>query len=223
MNQRLTRKEIKRDEVMEGVSRGVEFLRENAKAIGVGLIAVVAVLAGLGIWKVVSAGRAERANLALSEALSDVAAGGGELAPARDALQGVADQYGATGPGSVAAAYLGTIAAQESDFAAARRHWESFLESNPDNALAGGIERNLISLDRAEGKNDALAERLRAVLATGSSALAEDSILYELGRTLEDLGQLEGASEIYARLLEDHPTSLFAAAVRQRSSALEAS
>jgi predicted negative regulator of RcsB-dependent stress response len=223
MNQRLSRQEIKRDEVMEGLSRVVHFLQENAKAIGIGLIAVIAVLAGLGIWKAVSTGQAEKANLALSEALSGVAAQGGDLAAAKEALQGVADQYGSTGAGSVAAAYLGTIAAQESDFVAARRHWESFLDGNPDNALAAGIERNLISLDRAEGKNDELAQRLRAALATGSSPLGEDSVLYELGRTLEDLGQTEGAGEMYDRLLEEHPTSLFAAAARQRSTALDAS
>ena len=223
MNQRLTRKEMKRDEVMEGLSHGVHFLQEHARTIVIALVAVFAALAGLGIWKTVTAGQAERANTALSGALSGVAAEGGEIGSAREALQGVVDEYGSTAPGAVAQAYLGTIAAGEPDFEAARRHWESFLAQSPDNALAAGVERNLMSLDRAEGKDEALAERLRAALATGSSALAEDTILYELARTLEDLGQLEGASETYDRLLEEHPTSLFAAKARQRSSALQAS
>ncbi|MDH3524459.1 MAG: tetratricopeptide repeat protein [Acidobacteriota bacterium] len=220
MNHRLTRQEIKRDEVMEGLSRAVEFLRRHGRALGIGLLAVVVVIAGLAIWRVVSAGREERANLALAEALSGVTAADGELGAAREALEGVAERYGSTGPGAVAAAYLGTIAAREADYETARSYWERLLDRRADDALAAGVERNLISLDRAEGRNDALAERLRAALAAGTSALGEDALLFELGRTLEDLGQVEGANEIYGRLLEEHPTSLFAAAARERTSAL---
>lgn len=223
MSDRLTRKEIKRDEVMEGLSRVVLFITNNSRALALGLAGVLALIAGYAVWQAVGAHREKAANASLSAALESVSGSGGDIAGAKDDLAQVAEQYGATKAGSIAHAYLGTIAAQGEDFETARGHWNEFLGRHQDHALAAAIERNLISLDRAEGKSEDLAERLRATLASGDSALGEDSVLYELGRTLEDLGQTDGALEIYARLLDEHPTSVFAGEARERSSALEAS
>jgi TolA-binding protein len=179
-------------------------------------------MAGYAIWQKVDAGRQVKANEELAMALDSVSPGA-DVAPAKVALEAVADKYGSTPAGSIAYAYLGTIAARSGDLATARRQWDEFLARHENDALAASIERNLITLDRAEGKSAELAERLRAVLANGDSALGEDSVLFELGRTLEELGQIEGAREIYARLLDEHPNSSFADEARERSSALEAS
>ncbi|MCZ6507351.1 MAG: tetratricopeptide repeat protein [Acidobacteria bacterium] len=223
MRQRLTRKDMKRDEVMEGLSRVVHFVQLHSRQLGVGLLAVLALIAGFALWQAIVAGREATANEELSAALEAAADPAAELSAAKPALAAVAEQFGGTRAGSIAHAYLGTIAAQAADLAAARQHWERFLERHHDHALAAGVERNLISLDRAEGKSAELAERLRAVLAAGTSALSEDSVLYELGMTLEQLGQREEALEIYARLVDEYPTSLYAGQARERTPALEAS
>ncbi len=223
MSDRLTRKEIKRDEVMEGLSRVVLFITNNSRPLVLGLAGLLAVLAGYAVWQAVGAQREKAANESLSAALEPVSGPAGEVAAAKEDLAQVAEQYGATKAGSIAHAYLGTIAAQAEDFETARQHWNEFLSRHQDHALAAGIERNLISLDRAEGKSEDLAQRLRAVLSSGDSSLSQDSVLYELGRTLEDLGQADGALEIYSRLLDEHPTSVFASQARERSSALETS
>jgi predicted negative regulator of RcsB-dependent stress response len=222
MSHRLTREDIKRDEVMEGLSRVAEFVRNHGRALALGIAGLLAVLAGYAIWQKVEAGRQVKANEELTAAL-DTASTGGDVAQAKVALEAVAEKYGSTPAGSIAYAYLGTIAARAGALEDARSQWNEFLSRHENDALAASVERNLISLDRAEGKSEELAERLRAVLANGSSALGEDSVLFELARTLEDLGQVEGAREIYARLLDEHPTSAFADEARERSSALAAS
>lgn len=223
MSDRLTRKEIKRDEVMEGLSRVVLFVKDNLRALGLALAGVLALIAGYAVWQSVGSHREEAANESLGVALEETAEPGADLAMGQEKFSEVAQKYGATKAGSIAHAYLGTIAAEAEDFEAARQHWNEFLSRHPDDALAAGIERNLISLDRAEGNWEDLAQRLRGALASGGTALAEDSVLYELGRTLEDLGQMDGALEMYARLLDEHPSSVFAGQARQRSSALETS
>jgi len=221
MSDRLTRKEIKRDEVMEGLSRVVAFVTANLRALGLGLVGVLALLAGYAVWQSVGSHREEAANESLSAALEGVSDPVGGLSAAEDDLVQVAERYGRTKAGSMAYAYLGTLAAQAEDFDAARENWTRFLAVHNDHALAAGIERNLISLDRAQGNSEALAQRLRASLASGDSALGPDSMLYELALTLEELGQTEGALEMYTRLLDEHPTSVFATKARERSSALE--
>jgi len=220
MSDRLTREEIKRDEVMEGISRVALFVQNHGRTVLYGVATVLVVIAAWAVWDAVATGREHKANEALALA---VAQGEEDPGAATEALTAVLDEFGSTMAGSVAHAYLGTAAAEAEDLAAARSHWQDFLTIHRDHALAAGVERNLISLDRAEGQSEALAERLETALTTGESALSEDSVLYELGRTLEDLGRTEGALEIYARLVEEHPGSLYAGQARERTSALEAS
>ncbi len=224
MSHRLTRKEMKRDEVLEGLARFVEFLRANGKQLGLGLVALLLAVAGFAAWKAVEASREERANLRLAEALSTVEeSAGGNLEAARSALEAVVVDVGGTRAGAVAHVYLGTLAARGADYVSAREHWEAFLAKHSNDALAAQVERNLISLDRAEGRDEELVERLRGMLATESGALGADAVLWELGRTLEQLGQVEGAIETYSRLEEEYPASLYAGRARERNASLETS
>lgn len=223
MSDRLTRKDIKRDEVMEGLGRVADFIRVHGRTLGLGLAVLLAGMAAYAVWQKVDEKRQIAANEELAAALETVADTDGDIALAKEPLEAVADKYGSTPAGSIAYAYLGTIAARGGDLETARRQWTEFLEGRKNHALAATVERNLISLDRQEGKSAELAERLRGVLANGNSALGEDSVLFELGRTLEDLGQLDGAREIYARLLDEHPTSTFAGAAQERTTALDLS
>jgi tetratricopeptide (TPR) repeat protein len=220
---RLTRQDIKRDEVMEGLSSVAGFVRGNARALALGLAVAFATLATVVIWQTVAAGREVKANDLLGAALKVAQAEDGGLEAAADQFAKVAETYGSTRAGSIAHAYLGTLAAQKEDFDAAREHWSKALEHHSDDALAAGVERDLIALDRAQGHDEELAQRLRDTLAGGQSALGADTVLYELATTLERLGQVEGAREAYTRLLDEHPTSVFAQQARERTAALDAS
>jgi tetratricopeptide (TPR) repeat protein len=219
---RLSRQDIKRDEVMEGLSRVAAFLRDHARTLAIGLALVFAVLAAIVIWQTIAAGREVKANDMLAAALEGAETSEDGVAGAKDRFVEVVEAYGSTRAGAIAYAYLGTLAAEEEDYGQARGHWDRVLDRHPDDAMAAAVERNLISLDRAEGKHEELAQRLRDALATGSSALGADTVLLELGATLEELGQVEGAREAYDRLLDEHPTSSHATRARERTAALDA-
>ena len=156
---------------MEGLSRGVHFLRENARVIGIGLIAVVVVLAGLGLWKVASAGRAEKGERRAQRGPEWRVGGRRRARPGQGGAGGGRGTLRLDRRGFGGGRVPGDDRRPGGRLRGGAAALESFLERSSDHALAAGIERNLISLDRAEGNDEALAERLRAALATGSSAL----------------------------------------------------
>ncbi len=138
-------------------------------------------------------------------------------AEARVALEAVQESYGATASGRLASVYLGQIAAAEGDTATARELWTEYLETiGGDHALAVGLQLNLYSLDRAEGRGEQLAAELRGAVATETSALPKDALLFELGATLEQLGDEEGARETFQRIVDEYPDSGYAIRARQQ-------
>ena len=138
-------------------------------------------------------------------------------AEARAALEAVQESYGSTASGRLASVYLGQIAAAEGDTATARELWAEFLETNGgDHALAVNLQLNLYSLDRAEGRAEQLAAELRGAVATETSALPKDALLFELAATLEQLGDEEGAREALRRIVDEYPDSGYAIRARQQ-------
>ena len=138
-------------------------------------------------------------------------------AEARVALEAVQESYGSTASGRLASVYLGQIAAAEGDTATARELWTEYLETNGgDHALAVSLQLNLYSLDRAEGRGEQLAAELRGAVATETSALPKDALLFELAATLEQLGDEEGAREAFQRIVDEYPDSGYAIRARQQ-------
>ena len=123
-------------------------------------------------------------------------------------------EVGGGSAGEVASLYEAQVALAEGDAEKARKIWEGFVRGNKGHALSATVHTNLIELDRAEGKNEALAERLQKEL-DGKSDLPEDLLIYQLAVTREDLGQTEEANTLYQRILDDIPGSPYAAAARQ--------
>ena len=236
MSQRLSRKEIKRDEFMESVGGAFEFLQHHAGKL---LMAAAAVLVGLMIAGLIithSKRQERRAGEALSAAVKVMQA---EIDPVaadpddetqptfataaartvrvKNLLTALGEEFGGTDAAAIAAAYLGQLAADEGDMAAARSHWEAYLDRSSGNSLAVEVALNLMALDRAEGRGDALVTSLRARLSASEDDLPRDLLWYELALTLDALGREAEAIEAYQRLLEDHPQSAFASDARRRT------
>lgn len=215
MSQRLSRQEIKRDEVLEGLSKSVEFSRHHARAIGLAALAALLVVLGVlgaGWW---IDQREQRANRALSEVLG-AEAGAGD----RQRLEEVAQKYGASAPGSIALALAGEAAAAAGDLDAARAHWEALLENAPDSMLTVNVRLNLMALAREQGRAEEVESALRAMLEEASPALPASLARYQLGLTLEHLGRLDEARAAYTQILEEAPDSPAARLARERRSAL---
>ncbi len=266
---RLTREEIRRDEVREAVFSASAWFAEHVRQILIGIAAVIAVVLGVVLFLNYQDRREADASFQLSEALKvyraeidepetdaiddlfgtppDSAPGeerdeSGEAEPeepvaqedgdddvlsfaseaerrvaARAALEAVRESYGSTASGRLASVYLGQIAADEGDTATARELWTGYLEtSGGDHALGVSLQLNLYSLDRAEGRGEEVAAELRGAVATETSNLPKDVLLFELASTLEQLGDEEGARETFRRIVDEYPDSGYAIRARQQ-------
>ena len=78
------------------------------------------------------------------------------------------------------------------------------------------MQLNLYSLDRTEGRGEQLAAELRGAVATETSTLPKDALLFELAATLEQLGDEDGARETFRRLVDEFPESGYAIRARQQ-------
>jgi len=262
---RLTRDEIRRDEVREAVFSASTWFAEHVRQILMGVVVVIAVVVGVVLFLNYQDGREKEASYQLSEALKvyrapidepatdaiddlfgtppDSAPGEGaaEEAEAPTAgsetdgdglsfaseaerrsasrldLEACRERYGSTASGRLASGYLGRIAADSGDTAKARELWTGYLEAaGRDHAMGIGVQLNLYSLDRAEGRGEELAASLRGAVATESSSLPKDALLFELAVTLAQLGDEDGARETFQRVVNEFPDSGYAIRARQQ-------
>lgn len=240
MNQRLTRKEIKRDEFAAAVGRSVEYAESHVRTIAYAIGAVlllVALSVAIYFWR---NSRLQGANEALAEAMrvyqAPISATGAKpndpaapsfaneaarRARAKQLLEKVRDGYGSTNAGDVAGLYLAQIAADEGRLDEARKIWQEFADDHGDHMLAGEARLNLINLDRRQGKAQQVAQELRQMLERNEAALPQDVILFELGKTLEQLNRGQEAAQTYQRILDEFPQSPYGSEAQQKVSALD--
>ncbi|HEY4595553.1 MAG TPA: tetratricopeptide repeat protein [Thermoanaerobaculia bacterium] len=240
MNQRLTRKDMKRDEFTAVVGRGVEYAETHVRtlvyAVG-GLLLLIALAVGFYYYR---NGQKEKANQALADAMkvyhAPVTATGAKpndpdepsfptdaarRTRAKELLTRVHQGYGSTDAGDVAGLYLAQIAADEGRLDEARKLWSDYADGHKGTMLGAEARLNLLSLDRKQGKGEAVVKELRSMLEKGDSPLPQDLILRELGATLEDLHRPQEAIQSYQRIIDEFPQSTFRAEAQQKITALD--
>ena len=242
MNQRPTRKDMKRDELSDVMERGVEYAGSHARTILLAVGAVLALVVLYAAFSTYRSHRAEQANEALTKAIevyqapidptaakpddpenptfADTAA---RQARAKTLFQELRDDFGSTDAGSIASVYLAQIALAENQPDQARELWNGFVESHGDHLLAGQARVNLLQLDRSQGKGEEVAQKLTAMLEEAEPPLPQDIILHELAITQEQLGKTADAVQSYQRILDEFPQSPFATDARQKIGALDPS
>jgi TolA-binding protein len=240
MNQRLTRKEIKRDDFTSAVGRGVEYAESHVMTIVyavVGVLVLVAIGVGISYWR---ANQAQSAGEALAKAVKiyqapvvtadakptdpttpSFATEEAHRAAARKALQKVRDSYGSTNAADVANLYLAQIDAEEGKLAEARKIWQDFVDAHPKHMLGAEARLNLIHLDREQGKGEDVVKQLRAMLEKGDTPVPQDVLLHELGATLEQLKRPQEAAQSYQRILDEFPQSPYRSEAQQKVAALD--
>jgi tetratricopeptide (TPR) repeat protein len=240
MSQRLSRKEIKRDEFMETMAGAFEWVQQHSRAL-IGAALALLVVGILGALFYAYSARQERlADEALAKALRvyqtavdpatadptdaktpTFADSESRSRAASELLRAVRDNFKRSDAATIAGAYLGHIAIQSGDSQQARSLWQEYIDRAGDDMLSAEVRVNLMALDRAEGKGDELVTRLRAMLSGPESGLPHDLLWYQLALTLESLGRDAEAAEAYQRIVEDYPQSAYAAKARQRSGATQ--
>jgi TolA-binding protein len=235
MSRRLTRKQIKRDEVRESLDSVLDYLLAHRKTIGYGLLGLLAAgLAAVGVLSYLE-DRESRAGEVLAQAMQVQRATIDPIAPqpedpeaptfadeaAREAramelFEQIEREFGSSDAAAIASVYRAGLAARQGDYATARALWEEFVGQQENHALGAEVRLNLMALDRQQGRGEELAAEIRSMLESEPSPFPADVLLYELAKTLESLGDSE-AGEVYRRLAEEHPESSFAVEARNRS------
>lgn len=242
MNQRLTRQDMKRNELSTALGKGYEYAESHGRTFLMAAGALLALALLLGLFYMYRNSQAEKANTALARAIEVYQAPIDPAAPkpddpvsptfadeaarqarAKALFQELYEEHGSTVAGDVASIYLAQIAMAENQPERARELWNDFLEDYDDHLLAGQTRLNLLRLDRSQGKGEEVAQRLTAMLDEPEPPLPMDIILSELAATQEQLGRTQEAVESYQRILDELPQSPYAQEARQKIGALDPS
>ena len=169
MNQRLSRKEIKRDRIGEVLSRTMAYLSENLKLVGMvlGGLAVILIV-GLALEGAIG-GRQDVASDRLADAIETLnaplsaglpTAGGSDATAygtaeerrmaALGQFETVVEKYGRSRSARVARSYIAVLAHEGGDGSRARELWEDL--AGGDDVLSAQAQLNLFTLDRQEGR-----------------------------------------------------------------------
>lgn len=239
MSQKLSRKEIKRDqfrEVMEQIlGYAGSHVRHIALALGGGVVVILLTVAVFVWWQARQTQAQEAFNRALTVYQATIDAE--DPAPddpwsprfaseearrerAKELFTEVWDGYGGSQSGRLALVYLGRIALDEGDTETARQRWRTFVEAGDDTVLVSETHLNLIALERQEGRAEEVAQKLETMLDQPNPGLPRDALLFELGSTYEALGREQQALDSYRRLVEEFRSSMYVQEAQQRMAAL---
>jgi TolA-binding protein len=213
---RLSRRQMKRNEMAETVGSVVEYTRDHTRTLLWGAIAVIAVLVLVGAFFIWRGQRGAGATAALAEAMAVE----GDEVTAQERFQQVVDRYPRSDAADVARVYLAGYAAAAADDAKARELWRAAVSALGDTALGRQAQLNHWELDRSLGRHHELAEEIRALLDAEETALAKDQLLYQLALTLETAGDDAGARDSYLQLVDEHPQSILRGVAQQRADRL---
>lgn len=243
MSQHLTRKDIKRDELAQAVGRTVDYASSHSTMLLKGLAALLGLAVVVGLLMTYLNSRKSSAAEALAAAMrvygAEIDAANpkpddakkptfrdaeSRRAKAKELFAKAAGSYGSTPAGRVAGVYLGHIAAESGDLAAARSHWQAYADRAGNEPLAAQVRLNLFRLDQVAGNDAAVVERLQAMLKqSGEKPMPEDVMLFELGSVQEKLGQTDDALAAYQRIVDEFPQSGYVQEARQKTSMLAGS
>lgn len=238
MNQRLSRKEIKRDEFVEGLEHGVDYARDHLRTIGltiVGILAVAGAVWGIVVWR-------QHGSYASNDALADaIQIYDAPIEPtsskpndptepsfaseeirrqrAEEAFARVAKEQSGSEAGAEADLYLAAIALEQGQTNRARELWQAYLKSGSKKGmLAASVQLDLLRLDRQQGKGEQAVTELRRMLEDPDRAAPQDAILYELGLTLDASGKKDEARNSFQRIVDEFPRSPYRSEAQRKLS-----
>lgn len=237
MSERITRKNIRRDEFMETMEKGVVYTQSHVRTILISAGALVAViLVGWGVFAWRSSTRLV-ANDALAAAMKVWNAGIDAAAPkpgadqptfaseeakrkrAQELFEALVKEHGGSTPGDVGKLYLASIAIEQGQAERARELWKSYAEAHASDMLAASVQLDLLRLDRSQGKAGQVVDDLRRLIGDSQHAVPLDTLLYELAKTLDQQGKTDEARQAWQRISDEFPRSPFAAEAQRAGGA----
>jgi len=229
MAQKITRRDLKRNELAETMERTVGYVSEHRR----GVTEAAAVAAGIAVlvggfflyraWTARSAGRTLSEALAVLDAPlasdPDAAAAAktypndAERRKAANELLEKAAKHGSTSPGRAAQVLLAAGGADKPNqtvdvFEKAARQGRS--------ETAAAAEIDAAKLLASQGKTTEAVERLKRAIDAPNSPAPKDSLLFTLGQIYEQSGNAADARAAYQRVINEFPASPYRADARQK-------
>lgn len=233
MKQKLTRKDLKRNELVETMGRTVDYVAHHRRGVteSIAIAACVAVLAGALLlfraYRENQAGKELSAALAALEAplLGQPGATGAPKTYAtaaereREALEHLrkAAARPSTAPGRAAVVILAAREAKGAD--ASQVLARVAREGKAEVAAAAEIDAARLLAER--GKTTEAIERLKRAIDSPSAAAPKDALLFALAEIYEKAGSTADARVLYQRLVNDYPNSPYRADARRLSGAAQ--
>ncbi len=232
MAQKISRRDMKRNELAETVGKTVGYVSEHKKgvaeivAIGVGIAVLVGGFLLYRAWTERSAGKALSSALEVlstplaSDLAPDPAARAAKTYPNAAARRAEAEKFlrqaarhGSTAPGRAAQVILAADGADKAPqsievFEKAARQGKS--------ETAAVAEIDAARLLASSGKTAEAIDRLKRAIDSPSTAAPKDALLFTLGQIYEQSGAPADARAAYQRLINDFPNSPYRADARQK-------
>jgi tetratricopeptide (TPR) repeat protein len=232
MTQRLTRKDMKRNELAETMGRTVDYVSHHRKGVTEAIViasvlaAAVAAIFLYRIYREAAAGRELSAALEILDMPIAPMTGAGagrtvSSASERDRRANVrlraAAGYGGTAAGRAASVIL---AAQDpKGSGAVEALSKAARDGNVEVAAAAEIGEARLLI--ANGKPGEAIDRLRRAVDSRDSRAPKDALLFALGQAYEKAGSIGDARATYQRLVNDYPNSAYRADARSLSGAVQ--
>jgi tetratricopeptide (TPR) repeat protein len=229
MSQKISRRDMKRNELAETVNKTVGYVAEHrrgateAVAIAIGAALLVGGFFLYRAWQERSSGRALSEALAILDApvagetpatpgVKSYATAAERRAEADKLLKKAAGR-GSTASGRAASVILAAGGAEKPEqsldtFEKAARQTRS--------ETAAAAEIDAAKLLVAQGKATEAVERLKRAIDSPKSPAPRDALLFALGQIYEQTGAQADARATYQRLITDYPNSAYRAEARQK-------
>jgi tetratricopeptide (TPR) repeat protein len=227
MSEKITRKDLKRNDLVETVGRTVDYVTSHRRGVGEGVAVAAGIALLVGGFFLVKTYREARAGRELSAGLAAFDAPlagepGAASAPlsfpsaaARDAAAAEhlrkAASYGGTTPARAASVIL---AARDAKATAA----DSFERAARDGRfeIAAAAEIDAARLLASQGKVTEAVERLKRAVESPDASMPKDALLFALAQIYEGSGASSDARSVYQRIVNDYPNSPYRADARQK-------
>lgn len=230
MAKKLTRRDMKRNELVETMERTVGYVSLHRRGViqasiaGGVLVLLVAGFFAVRAYRENQAGKELSAGLAALDTpiAGQPAAAGGPPAPktypsaaerdkAAETHLRKAAGIGGTAPGRAAAMILAARSTAPDAAATLER-----LAREGKAEVAASAELDAARLLAAQGKKTEAIERLKRAIESPASAAPKDALLFALGQIYEESGSPTDARATYQRLISDYPNSPYRADARQK-------
>ena len=226
---KISRKDMKKDELVEGSAKVIEYLTSHSNQTLYTVGGVIAALLIVVVFNFYTASRRENASELFTSArnLYDLAMN--ETPPSEVSLKasleifnGLINSYKGGSEEALAYFYEGGIYYNLKDYENSINMYDKYLGTSIENSTYEKIAKtNIAYCYKSQGEFDKAIDMFRDISDKSSGYLKESS-LFDLGLTLEKAGRKDEAALLYEKFAKAYPESSLIEKVQERINSIQA-